>query len=69
MLALDRKIALKLRDRGVDLVIPLVADTPRNRRAFAAAHAGFADLPLRTRAILRALRAGNEPRRSGVVLL
>ena len=67
--ALDRKIALKRRDGGADLVILVVADTPRNRRALAAASSAFADLPLRTRAILAALRAGGAPAGSGVVLL
>src|SRR4029450_9470554 len=42
--ALDRKIALKVRDGGVDRVLLLVTDTPRNRRALAAAGAAFADL-------------------------
>jgi hypothetical protein len=67
--ALDRKLALKTRDGNVDHVILLVADTPRNRRALAAANASFAALPLRTRDVLVALRAGVEPRGSGVVLL
>jgi hypothetical protein len=67
--AVDRKIALKRRDELVDHVILLVADTPRNRRALAAARSAFADMPLRTREILVALRAGVEPSGSGVVLL
>ena len=67
--ALDRKLALKRRDGLVDHVILLVADTPRNRRALAAAPSAFADLPLGTREILAALRAGSEPAGSGVVLL
>jgi transcriptional regulator with XRE-family HTH domain len=67
--ALDRRIALKRRDGGVDDVVLLVADTPRNRRALAAAGAAFADLPFRTREMLAALRTGTEPRGSGVVLL
>ena len=67
--ALDRKLALKHRDGAVDHVILLVADTVRNRRALASAGAAFADLPLRTRALLRALRAGEEPDGSGIVIL
>jgi transcriptional regulator with XRE-family HTH domain len=67
--ALDRKIALKRRDGAVDHVILLVADTPRNRRALAVASAAFADLPLRTRTILSALRIGVEPPGSGIVIL
>jgi hypothetical protein len=53
----------------VDHIILVVADTPRNRRALAAAPAPFADLPLRSRAILRALRVGENPGASGIVVL
>jgi hypothetical protein len=67
--ALDRKIALKVRDGGVDRVLLLVTDTPRNRRALAAAGAAFADLPLRSRELLASLRVGREPTGSGIVLL
>jgi hypothetical protein len=67
--ALDRKLALKMRDGAVDHLILLVADTPRNRRALAATTAAFADLPLRARELLRSLRAGEEPRASGIVVL
>jgi len=67
--ALDRKLALKRRDGGVDYVVLLIADTRRNRAALAAATAAFADLPFGTRSILAALRAGIEPAGSGIVLL
>jgi transcriptional regulator with XRE-family HTH domain len=67
--ALERRLSLKRRDGGVDHVILLVADTPRNRRALAAAPAAFADYPIRGREILVALVAGREPRGSGIVLL
>lgn len=67
--ALDRKLALKRRDGNVDHIILVAADTPRNRRALAAAPAAFADLPLRSRAILRALRVGENPGASGIVVL
>jgi hypothetical protein len=67
--ALDRKLALKKRDGGVDHVILLVADTPRNRRALAAALSAFVDLPLRTRDLLAPLRAGAEPPGSWIVVL
>lgn len=67
--ALDRRLALKRRDGGEDHVILLVADTPRNRRALAAAPGAFADLPLRTREILRALGGGRAPVGSGIVIL
>jgi transcriptional regulator with XRE-family HTH domain len=66
---LDRKLAMKRRDGAVDAVILLVADTPRNRRALAAATAAFGDLPLRNRELMRAVRGGVEPTASGIVLL
>ena len=67
--ALERRLSLKRRDGGVDHVILLIADTPRNRRALAAAPAAFHDLPLRTRAVLAALRAGVNPGESGIVIM
>ena len=67
--ALDRKVALKRRDGLVDHVVVLVADTPRNRRSLAASPAAFADLPLRTRELLAALRIGVEPAGSGILFL
>jgi hypothetical protein len=67
--ALDRKLALKKRDGSVDHVVLLASDTPRNRRAIAAGATAFADLPLRGRAVLSALRSGDEPGGSGIVLL
>jgi len=67
--ALERRLALKRRDGGVDHVILLVADTPRNRRALAAAPTAFADFPLRTRAVLAALRTGTNPGDSGIVIM
>ena len=67
--ALDRKVSLKKRDGSMDHVILVVADTQRNRRALAASPAAFADLPLRTRRVLAALRAGDEPAGSGIVLI
>jgi transcriptional regulator with XRE-family HTH domain len=67
--AVERRLALKARDGEVDRVILLVADTKRNRRAVVAAPAAFGDLPLRTRAILAALRDGRDPGQSGIVIL
>jgi transcriptional regulator with XRE-family HTH domain len=67
--ALERRLSLKRRDGGVDHVILLVADTPRNRRALAAAPAAFSDLPLATREILTELGAGRDPGGSGIVIL
>jgi transcriptional regulator with XRE-family HTH domain len=67
--AVDRRVSLKRRDGGVDHVVILIADTPRNRRALELASAGFSGFPLRTREIMTALGAGHEPRGSGVVIL
>jgi transcriptional regulator with XRE-family HTH domain len=67
--AVERRLALKRRDGGIERVLVLVADTPRNRRARAAAPAAFADLPGRPREILAALRAGRDPRASALVFL
>ena len=65
--ALERRLALKTRDGGVDHVILLVADTPRNRRARAAAPAAFTGYAADPRAVLSALRTGRDPGRSGIV--
>jgi transcriptional regulator with XRE-family HTH domain len=67
--ATERRLALKRRDGGVDHVILLVADTPRNRQALAAAPGAFADLALRTREVLVALRDARHPGGSGIVIL
>ncbi len=67
--ALDRKLAIKRRDGLVGHLVLLIADTPRNRRALEAAPAAFADLPLRSRTILAALRRGANPGGSGIVML
>jgi transcriptional regulator with XRE-family HTH domain len=67
--ALERRLALKRRDGGEDHVLLLLADTPRNRRAFAATPAGLAGWPLATRAVLAALRAGRDPDTDATVLL
>lgn len=67
--ALERRLALKRRDGGVDHLILLVADTRRNRRALAAAPGAFADLPLRTRTVLGALARGEDPGAGGIVIL
>jgi hypothetical protein len=67
--AVERKLALKQRDGGIDHVILLVADTPRNRRALAAAPGAFAMFSRDSRAILRALGEGRDPGTSGIVIL
>ena len=67
--AVERKLALKQRDGGIDHVILLVADTPRNRRALAAAPGAFATFSRDSRAMLRALGEGRDPGCSGIVIL
>jgi transcriptional regulator with XRE-family HTH domain len=67
--AVERRLALKVRDGGADHALLLVSDTRRNRRALASAPGAFADLTLRTRAILNALGSGVHPGGSGIVIL
>ena len=67
--ALERKLALKVRDGGTDHVLLAVADTRRNRRSLASAPAAFASLPLRSGQVLRRLRDGEDPGASGLVIL
>ena len=67
--SVERRLNAKQRDARVDHVLLLVASTPRNRRALAAAPAAFARLELRTRDVLRALGRGEDPGASGIVIL
>lgn len=68
--ALERKLALKLRDDPGGHLILLVADTRANRRALATLGPGLREMfPAKPREILRALVAGHEPPGSGIVLL
>lgn len=67
--ALERRLALKVRDGGVDGVILLIADTPRNRRALAAAFGSFSAFDRDARRILSALAAGRDPGGSSLILL
>jgi hypothetical protein len=68
--ALERRLNLKRRDDPAGHLILLVSDTRTNRRAVATMEQGL-DLgfPLRTRAILATLGAGNDPGGSGIVIL
>ena len=68
--ALERRLALKLRDGGVDHVILLLADT-RNDRAFVRGlGAGFRDaFPVPGRVAIARLSAGEDPRGSAIILL
>ena len=68
--ALERKLALKIRDDPGSHVVLLVADTTFNKRALAAIGPGLrAAFPLGARSLLAALRAGREPGGSGILLM
>jgi len=68
--ALERRLALKLRDDPGGHLILLVSDTRSNRAALRSMGVGLRELlPLETRAILTALAAGRDPGMSGVVIL
>jgi hypothetical protein len=67
--ALERRLALKVRDGGVDGVIRLIAAPPRNLRAIAAAPGGFSAFDRDARRVLSALAAGRDPGGSSLVLL
>lgn len=68
--ALKRRIALKQRDAGIERVILLVNDTVANRRILKAVREELRDqFPLDSRDVLRAVRQGIEPARSGLVIM
>lgn len=68
--ALQRKIALKCRDAGVDRVLLLVADTRHNRHVLRLAAVEFAAaFPVRGRDAVNSLSAGERPAGSSIVLL
>ena len=68
--ALARRLFLKVRDGGPGHVVLLVADTRRNRSALEVIGPMLrSTLPLDGRSILRALRRGNDPGGSGILLL
>jgi hypothetical protein len=68
--ALERRLALKARDDPEGLLVLLVSDTVGNRRALRTLRAGTRELlPLDTRQIMLALRAGRQPAGSGIVIL
>jgi transcriptional regulator with XRE-family HTH domain len=68
--ALARRLALKLRDGAVDVLILVVADTAWNRRALREHREALRDLlPPDSREVLAALRAGRLPAASGLVVL
>jgi transcriptional regulator with XRE-family HTH domain len=68
--ALERKLALKLRDDPGGHLILLLADTRSNRAALPALRAGLRDmLPAGARDVLAALRNGVEPPGSAILLM
>jgi hypothetical protein len=68
--AVDRRIALKMADGGVNRVVLLVADTKRNRRVLQEFRSLLDErYPMDTRAVMRALRSGRAPQASGIVVL
>jgi transcriptional regulator with XRE-family HTH domain len=68
--ALLRREHAKMRDSDVELLILLVLGSRANRETLAAIRESLrTDLPLDSREILAALRAGERPRASGIVLL
>ncbi len=68
--ALQRRIALKARDSGIEQVILLVSDTRANRAAIRAAEASFREMfPVPARDALRALREGRDPGGWSLILL
>ena len=68
--ALVRRLFLKVRDGGRGRVILLVSDTRSNRDALHVLRPSLAaTLSLGTRAVLRALRRGDDPGDNGIVVL
>jgi transcriptional regulator with XRE-family HTH domain len=68
--ALERRLARKARDGGVDVVILVLADTAHNRAVLAAHRESLRGLlPLDGNGVLRALRGGRLPEANGIVLL
>jgi len=67
--AVERRLALKQRDGGVDLLILLVAESRRNRAALEADTAAFTHLSRDARSILAAIGAGEKPDSSALIVL
>lgn len=68
--ALERRLALKMRDDPGGHLLLLVSDTRANRAALRTLEAGLRTLlPLRTREILAALSTGRDPGASGIVVM
>ena len=68
--ALEREIALKVRDSGVDRAILLLARSRHNRELLRTQLPALRQsFPLGTREVLAALRAGRDPGANGLVVL
>ena len=67
--ALERRLALKVRDGAVDGVIVVIAATRRNQRALAAAPNAFVGFDRDARRVLAALRTGRDPGGSSILCL
>jgi hypothetical protein len=67
--ALERRLALKVRDGRVDGVILVIADTRRNRLALASAPGSFVAFDRNARRVLSALANGLDPGGSSMVLV
>jgi transcriptional regulator with XRE-family HTH domain len=68
--ALTRRVTLKCRDSGINIVILVLSDTANNRDAVASARAYLRPLfPLDSSAILRALAAGRVPDAGGILFI
>jgi transcriptional regulator with XRE-family HTH domain len=67
--AVERRIALKMRDSSIDQVILLLADTHTNRAAIHDAGTSIQTMfPVSARSALRAFREGRDPGGSAVIL-
>lgn len=67
--AVERRLALKVRDAGADGVILIIANTRRNRRSLAAAPSAFAEFDRRARRVLTQLGRGVDPEGRSILLL
>lgn len=68
--AMMRRLNRKMRDGGVTCLLLVVADTPSNRRAIAAAGAqAAADFPVSARSTLASLAAGERPLGSALIFV
>lgn len=68
--AVERRLALKLRDGQVDILLLIIPDTVANRRFLALHREQLRGLlPLDSRQVLDAFRRGELPERSGIVIV